>query len=114
MPLPARARSGNADSVATLSRGWSLFGRADAALPGHRYRLRGGGNTVTADSVQGQFPRGAGILACRWLFARNPKSEYRNPKQTQNPNSQTHAPEGLVLEFGFRVSDLFRISCFGF
>jgi hypothetical protein len=52
-------------------------------------------------------------------MSKNPKSEYRNPKQMQNPNRQTpnprlprfeHRPFGFVSDFGFRNSDLALLS----
>ena len=45
---------------------------------------------------------------------RNPKSEYRNPKQIRNPNDRNHCGLSVVSDFEFRASDLFRISIFGF
>ena len=42
--------------------------------------------------------------------AGNPKSTIRNPKEARNPKSELGAPDG----FGFRASDFFRISDFGF
>jgi mono/diheme cytochrome c family protein len=46
----------------------------------------------------------------------NPKHEIRNPKQTQmlqHQNSNRRTPK-LFRTFGFRILDLFRISCLGF
>ena len=54
----------------------------------------------------------------------NPKSEYRNPKQTQRLKSQLRNPKRDCLElsdfrsldtvsnFGFRISSLFFLACF--
>src|SRR5208282_2074877 len=44
----------------------------------------------------------------------NPKHEIRNPKQAQNPKSEARNGDTPVSDFGFRISDLFRISRFGF
>jgi nucleoside-diphosphate-sugar epimerase len=45
----------------------------------------------------------------------NPKSEIRNPKQIPTPNAKIQTKIGDAhLELGFRYSDLFRISDFGF
>jgi hypothetical protein len=44
---------------------------------------------------------------------KNPKSEYRNSKQTQNPQSQNAKSETSPLEFSaFSHLNLFRISDF--
>src|SRR5439155_17205313 len=43
----------------------------------------------------------------------NPKSETRNPKQIQNPNSKTRGA-CAVSDFGILISCLFRISDFEF
>src|SRR5208283_5393204 len=44
----------------------------------------------------------------------NPKLEIRNPKQIQSTKSEIRNRQRPVSDFGFRISDLFRISCFGF
>ncbi len=50
-----------------------------------------------------------GVLLCGFRVVESSKSEYRNPKQIRNPKSQSGD-----LNPGFRISDLFRISIFGF
>src|SRR5262249_59394373 len=45
----------------------------------------------------------------------NPKSEYRNPKQIQNPNTQIqNQGEARLERFGSRICFGFRYSDFGF
>src|SRR4030042_3546953 len=45
---------------------------------------------------------------------RNSKSEYRNPKQIQNPNFQNTKPVFCLENLHFEHLCLFRISCFEF
>jgi hypothetical protein len=47
---------------------------------------------------------------------RNPKHEIRNPKQIQNTKEGMFKTKSAVsvLDFSFRILELFRISCFGF
>ena len=44
------------------------------------------------------------------MAGRNPKSEIRNPKEIRSPKSEQSGAQS----FGFRISDFFRVSGFGF
>ncbi len=46
---------------------------------------------------------------------KNPKAEFRNPKETRNPKAETdHRAASGFSDFGFRNSFGLRISVFGF
>jgi len=48
-------------------------------------------------------------------MTKNPKSESRNPKQSQNPKYKGSKQIAIGFRiFVIRISDLFRISRFGF
>src|SRR5262245_46316627 len=98
--------------------GTNLKGRRHLSDPGVKH---GGAAAGVGEAEQANT--GVGSWRCwqpgdrchRGILRRSPKSETRNPKQIPITKIRmTQTPRVFVSDFDIRISNLFRISSFGF